>query len=1662
MKRLKWVTPHFIWYGTDFNVSRLRSFGCKAYINIPKERRAGKFGDTARHGILVGYRLGIHNWRILTSGNRVEFSHDVIFDEAIYPGISPDSLAGNELSSIFEELDDTSPSPSPRPPALPVIPDPPLPVEPPVENQIPLAAELDLAPAVSPTNPPKPGYDYVPATQPAPKDISSNIDPCNIITTKRRAHLTNSLLTTQPFYEAIFAMASTVSISPSTPKTYKQALASPDSANWLAAVKVELQAMERLEVWEEVPISSIPFGVRLLHSLWVFRKKFDADGNLVKYKARLVAQGSAQQEGVDYNETYAPTGRSSALRVALTIGVNEGMDIHQMDVCNAFLNGNLDEAPRVWYWELSSFFKSINFTPSPSDPCLFVSQVPDWKCMVHVYVDDMAIISHDVDRFKKLVNSRFLMDDLGPANSLLGMKITRHEGHLTLSQERHIDKILSQYNLTTCRSVPTPMVPNTRLVEASPAEVDEFLSLGVSYRRAIGSINYIAVSTRPDIAFTVSQLSQHLENPGIVHWRAFLHVLRYLSGTIKYLVRIGGGDRKFRVYTDANWGNCGESRWSYSGYLVTWGDSIIAWKAKKQASVSTSTTEAEYRALYDGVQEAVWLNSLMVSIDGTSISPVQIYCDNQAAIALSQNPLANQRTKHIYIKYHFIREAVENGWVEINYVSTVDMAADGFTKSLARPKHLDFLNFLKMVTLNRNNSVFILDSGATTSMFNSVSSFPSYQGIHDHVYLANGDKAKAIGQGTASIELPHAILQLKNSLLVPSLTSNLISLSAFIKNNYTLKSGGGNEFILADELDVPVITGSLADGNFIIHQVLHSAHKVDIKSQPIYKKHQAAGHPSLAYFFKMFPNIPKMDFTCNTCDVSKAHKEPFLGNFPTPTRPLEYLHVDLCGPISTPSVSGHQYFLRAVNGFSHFIWIRFLALKSDVNKTLRDLFTKIENESNTSIVNLVSNNGTEFKNKDLSALYISKEMNHLTTAPYTPEENPFAERGNQTGNVKITHHVKFNDHVFPSYPSDETDPNASPLTFLFDDENHHSETSPSESSPKPAVPEPSVSDSSDEDERFEELLVDPQQPVQPDSSLADQPSLPETPAPGKNYTWVPADRPAPNNISSDIDAANIISGSRRSGHSANAVGYMKEDPQSYIEAIRSIHREDWSKAIDSKLGNMDKHEVWTAVTQTKDMHPLSTTWVFRRKTDQDGNLTKFKARLCVRGFLQKEGRDYTDVFSPTGRLTSLRILLTLCALNNFEVHQMDVKCAFLNGKPEEVLYIKVPQGLNGEQGTVLKLNKSLYGLKQSPQCWHHALTAALKEIGLTPCHSDPCLYFSADQSKPMFLYAHVDDLIFGGTWTPEFKSKISSHFDMEDLGLAKYALGIRIIQEKGSIKLIQDKYIHSILTEFQIYNDKDTAIPLPNNYNSLKFTPSETPDKPPFNYRRVDPKLSHYQAACHALQYLCHTKSKVLILGQNDLGRQPHELVGYSDSDWNGSKAWNSHAGSVIYYNGTIGWRSHKQDVVALSSAEGEYIALTECNQDLLWAANVLEEITQVKPTLTLYTDNQSSMQIAKNPIYHHGTRHMNFRYHFIRDHIESKTINLQYMPSTKLQTDLLTKNLTGARTAEHATRLLGSSAGFIKEMKIEGNRFSKRFDQSKTTQEEEKNRNEMEDQQAC
>lgn len=226
--------------------------------------------------------------------------------------------------------------------------------------------------------------------------------------------------------------------------------------------------------------------------------------------------------------------------------------------------------------------------------------------------------------------------------------------------------------------------------------------------------------------------------------------------------------------------------------------------------------------------------------------------------------------------------------------------------------------------------------------------------------------------------------------------------------------------------------------------------------------------------------------------------------------------------------------------------------------------------------------------------------------------------------------------------------------------------------------------------------------------------------------------------------------------------------------------------------------------------------------------------------------------------------------------------------------------MNTNGNMVLKLNKSLNGLKQSPRCWNKALMAALKSFGLKPSYSNPYLFHSTDHPNPLFLFVHVNDLIFGGTCLDELKSKISLKFAMDDLGLAKYALGIRVIQNPGFVRLIKDKYISKILEEFNIQNYWGTKIPLPRNWKHLKHSPSEAPSTLPFNYQRVigllkylslctrpnlaftvsfllqfleTPLTCHYQAARHALRYVAHTQGYELILGQNNLGHPPNSIL---------------------------------------------------------------------------------------------------------------------------------------------------------------------------------------------
>lgn len=301
----------------------------------------------------------------------------------------------------------------------------------------------------------------------------------------------------------------------------------------------------------------------------------------------------------------------------------------------------LKQSPLCWYTQLLTFFSSINFSPATADPCFFVSSDPNWRCGAYVHVEDLCIVGQNVARFKELISARFEMEDLGPCTFFLGMRVTRDRESktITLSQEKYIQNMLIEYGMDDSHTVTTPMIPNTRLIPATDAEVDEFKASKEDYRRAVGLLNYLVQCTCPDLALVSSQLSQFLNRPGTQHWAAFKRVLRYLRFTTSLGLVLGGKEVMLTGYSDSDYAGCPYTRRSTTGYCHFVAGGCVSWRARKQPTVATSSTEAEYRAAYEATQDLIWLRKLLTDCGYPQKNTTILNCDNQGSIALARNPL---------------------------------------------------------------------------------------------------------------------------------------------------------------------------------------------------------------------------------------------------------------------------------------------------------------------------------------------------------------------------------------------------------------------------------------------------------------------------------------------------------------------------------------------------------------------------------------------------------------------------------------------------------------------------------------------------------------------------------------------------------------------------------------------------------------------------------------------------------------------------------------------------------------------------------------------------------------------------------------------------------------------------------------------------------------
>ncbi|WKA00618.1 hypothetical protein VitviT2T_018956 [Vitis vinifera] len=510
-------------------------------------------------------------------------------------------------------------------------------------------------------------------------------------------------------------------------ESFSQAMSCKESELWYNAMKDEMSSMKCNDVWDLV---ELPNGVKTIGCKWVFKTKKDSLGNIERYKARLVAKGFTQKEGIDYTETFSPVSKKDSLRIILALVAHFDLELQQMDVKTAFLNGELEEevymkqpegfpssdgeqlvcklkksiyglkqASRQWYLKFHNIISSFGFVENVMDQCIYLKVSGSKVCFLVLYVDDILLATNDkglLHEVKQFLSKNFDMKDMGEASYVIGIKIhrDRFKGILGLSQETYINKVLERFRMKNCSPSVSPIVKGDRfnLDQCPKNDLEREQMKNIPYASAVGSLMYAQVCTRPNIAFAVGMLGRYQSNPGIDHWKAAKKVMRYLQGTKDYkLMYRRTSNLEVVGYSDSDFAGCVDSRKSTSGYIFILAGGAISWRSVKQTMTATSTMEAEFISCFEATSHGVWLKSFISGLRVMdSISrPLSIYCDNSAAVFMAKNNKSGSRSKHIDIKYLAIRERVKEKKVVIEHISTELMIADPLTKGMPPLKFKD-------------------------------------------------------------------------------------------------------------------------------------------------------------------------------------------------------------------------------------------------------------------------------------------------------------------------------------------------------------------------------------------------------------------------------------------------------------------------------------------------------------------------------------------------------------------------------------------------------------------------------------------------------------------------------------------------------------------------------------------------------------------------------------------------------------------------------------------------------------------------------------------------------------------------------------------------------------------------------------------------------------
>ncbi|KAL4561507.1 hypothetical protein LXL04_033674 [Taraxacum kok-saghyz] len=635
------TTPYHKLFNEPPKYDHLRVFGCLCY---PHTVAPHKLAPRTTPCVFLGYPVQHRGYRCLDlETNKTFISRHVIFDETSFPFSSMTPVQSPSYCFLDHDLDDAnsisksflcSSSPStdthtsqPSSPAVesPLVAD----FHPPGDSTSNAAAHSDTAAPPLVTTSSTGGPHDPPVSTAAPSvAVPSRSQP----TPSAPTHTMHTRLR-HGIVKPVHKLNLHVDTTSPVPRSYSQDFRDP---NWQNAMKEEYQALISNRTWTLVSRST---AANVINCIWLLKNKHNADRSLARYKARLVANGKAQCPGIDCDENFSPVVKPATIRTVLSLAVSHNWPIRQLDVKNAFLHGHLQET-------------------------LYMHQPPD----------------HLLQQITSTLASEFAMTDLGNINYFLGIAVTRDSKGMFLSQYKYVLEILDRAKMLNCKPARTPTDTTAKLGDIGPLVSDPTL-----YRSLVGALQYLTF-TRPNIAYAVQQICLYMHDPREPHLNALKRILRYLRGTDDYGLHLFCTPSQGLVaYSDADWAGCPTTRRSTSGFCIFLGSNLISWSSKRQSIVSRSFVEAEYRGVANSVVETSWIQNLLRELHCPPDKATIVFCDNVSAVYMTGNPVQHQRTKHIEIDIHFVRDRVATGHIRVLHVPSSSQYADIFTKDVPTP-----------------------------------------------------------------------------------------------------------------------------------------------------------------------------------------------------------------------------------------------------------------------------------------------------------------------------------------------------------------------------------------------------------------------------------------------------------------------------------------------------------------------------------------------------------------------------------------------------------------------------------------------------------------------------------------------------------------------------------------------------------------------------------------------------------------------------------------------------------------------------------------------------------------------------------------------------------------------------------------------------------------